>query len=50
MNALTGNGGPLVNIDRNIVNICINSNDNFASVTFDASQEQDATGTPDTIS
>ncbi len=46
LNAITGNGdptgGPLLNLDRNIINICINSNDNTLSGTFDASQGQDA--------
>ena len=40
LNALTGNGGPLVNIDRNIVNICINSNDNTLTGTFTSTQTQ----------
>ena len=51
LNALTGNGdpsgSPLLNIDRNIVNICINSNENELEGTFVPTQGQDATGTPE---
>ena len=40
LKALTGNGDPLFNIDRNIVNICINSNDNTLTGTFTPTQTQ----------
>jgi hypothetical protein len=43
LNALTGNGdgtGGLLNLDRNIINICINSNDNTLTGTFTAEQSQ----------
>jgi hypothetical protein len=44
LNAITsnGNGGSqsLLNIDRNIVNICINSNDNTLTGTFTSTQTQ----------
>ena len=44
LNAITGNGDggsqSLLNIDRNIVNICINSNDNTLSGTFTSTQTQ----------
>ena len=43
LNALTGNDDPLANIDRNIVNICINSNDNTLTGTFTATQTQTPT-------
>ena len=51
LNAITGNGdgtGGLLNLDRNIINICFNSNANFLSGTFDGTQGQEGTGTPDT--
>jgi hypothetical protein len=41
LNALTGNGdgtGGLLNLDRNIINICINSNDNTLTGTFTGEQ------------
>ena len=46
LNALTGNGdgtGGLLNLDRNIINICINSNDNTLTGTFTAEQSQPPT-------
>ena len=36
--AINGNGDPLINAERNIVNICINSNDNTLTGTFTAEQ------------
>jgi hypothetical protein len=42
LNALTGNGNgePLLNIERNIVNVCINENDNLLDADFFPSQSQ----------
>jgi hypothetical protein len=44
LNAITGNGDggskSLLNIERNIVNICINSNDNTLTGTFTSTQTQ----------
>jgi hypothetical protein len=34
LKALTGNGEPLLNGERNIVNICFNTNDNFLDAEF----------------
>ena len=43
MNALNGNNGeePLVNIDRNIVNVCINDNENELISIFTGTQSQE---------
>jgi hypothetical protein len=43
MNALNGNNGeePLLNIDRNIVNVCINDNENELSGIFTGTQSQE---------
>ena len=43
LNALTGNGDPLVNIDRNILNVCFNGNDNTLTGLFSANQGQTGT-------
>ena len=40
LKALTSNGEPLVNLERNIVNICFNTNDNFLDAEFIGTQEQ----------
>ena len=40
LKALTGNGEPLLNGERNIVNICFNTNDNFLDAEFIGTQEQ----------
>ena len=42
LNALTGNGNgePLLNIERNIVNVCINENDNELDAEFFPFQSQ----------
>ena len=44
LDAITGTGDPLVNIDRNILNVCFNGNDNTLTGLFSANQGQ--TGTP----
>lgn len=42
MNALNGNNGePLLNIDRNIVNVCINDNENELTSIFTGTQSQE---------
>lgn len=43
MNALNGNNGeePLLNIDRNIVNVCINDNENELIGIFTGTQSQE---------
>ena len=38
--AINGNGDPLITAERNIVNICINSNDNTLTGTFTSTQTQ----------
>ena len=42
LNALNGNGNgePLLNLERNIVNVCINDNDNELDAFFDPFQQQ----------
>jgi hypothetical protein len=52
LNALTdsiGNGNvedPLLTLDRNIVNVCFNENDNFMDAELSGTQEQEQTGQP----
>lgn len=43
MNALNGNNGeePLLNIDRNIVNVCINDNENELTSIFTGTHSQE---------
>ena len=48
LNALTGNGDPLLNIDRNILNVCFNHNDNTLTGLFSANQGQVGTPVPQT--
>lgn len=47
LDALNGNGGePLLNIERNIVNICINENDNELDAEFFPFQSQSQANIP----
>jgi len=48
LNALNGNGNgePLLNLERNIVNVCINENDNELDAEFFPSQSQSQTQEP----
>ena len=49
LDAITGTGDPLVNIDRNILNVCFNGNDNTLTGLFSANQDQTGTPVPPTI-
>ena len=49
LDAITGTGDPLVNIDRNILNVCFNGNDNTLTGLFSANQGQTGTPVPPTI-
>ena len=49
LDAITGTGDPLVNIDRNILNVCFNGNDNTLTGLFSANQGQTGTPMPPTI-
>ena len=40
LDAITGNGDPLFNVKRNILNVCFNDNDNALSRTFTGTQTQ----------
>jgi hypothetical protein len=42
--AISGSGDPLINAERNIVNVCINDNDNDIRNTVTATQTQPGTG------